>query len=855
VFSINQQLVQSPSHQTQFYKQVAHFQVAEDPILKAPTENADAEKPPQAGKGNTDSGYHGMSEDEMDVEPAIQKPEPLATSEPYSPGVRPSGGHKDVQMSVERSSQGQRTTEGSFHSAKEVPSAKIAPKPDSQEDIDMEGDDDDEALLIPSQSLSKQDQSIKFSQPKSASPPNAAPSISATVLHPEKDSMLEDIHTIDDMRSPSEGSSPVRALVRKSSLTFASLPAREPLATKKSIGARNSRTSHLDQSKMAATSRGSYFGRHTDGKSLGGFRQPQPVEEADGGEEMDVDEESMPPSQLTTEKSIADATMMELHNKSSTQRLHEKINMLGQSQPTRPTKSIPSIAAVTAHLNYPDLPRAESEQLADVLKGHGPLRQTHGPDVQIVADDDEDDWIQPPPQVKIGKPPQVTKRHSTDAMEEMIVKHSINGKEIKPSVASSTKGGSRQASPLRHAAVPARPMNPAVHAKAASTSVVASPPKVARAQGTGHKKSLSISNPALASVQGEAPITTTTPAGTPKAKRNVEGPLNASKAKLQSIMKGARGLFTSSAGISAQAKMETISPPYLRSPGQDYMSSMDENLGGTKVSSSASGIPDPEFNTVGLAVVEAPARRGSTPKKAEGRKTRSSTEKEERRKEKEAKEREQAEEEVSTAQEQERQKIAADAEEKEKERAVAREKLMVKQGENRVAKGNQSQRQTRHSPRKIQYPEELGVGAYDTEVTDRDVEMVDCPQPMAPPPPRDQPQTSQMQKPKDIRRPIKPAKETAPKPKPQPVAIRVGTLSQRVPLSNSALSSTLQDSLPPSAAPPVPKQPSLAKKASLQSLQSSISNPSLKSSVSSMSTKPKALLAAERKKEQVRNPI
>ncbi|KAI9875988.1 MAG: hypothetical protein M1830_007593, partial [Pleopsidium flavum] len=771
VFSANQRVGQSPSHQTQFYKQVAHFQVAEDPVLKVPNEEMDAEKPPQVGKGNTDSGYHGMSEDEMDVDPTIGKPERLATIESSSPRVAPSDGHKDVQMSVERSSQGQRTTEGSFHSAKEPHPAQIASKPNSQEDIDMERNEDDEALSIPLQTSPKGDQSMHLSQPKFALPLEASPITSAEVPPPEKDLVLEDVQTIDDMRSPSEGSSPVRALVRKSSLTFASLPAREPLATKMSIGARNSRTSHLDQSKMAATNRGSYFGRHTDGKSLGDLRKPQPAEEAVGGEEMDVDEEGIHPNQSTNEKPIADTTMTVLHNKSSTQRLHDKINMLGQSQPSRPTKSIPSIAAVTAHLNYHDLPRIGSEQLVDASKGPGFSRQALGPDMQIFTDDDEDDWIQPPPQMKNGKRPQVTKRLSTEVIEEVVVKHSISGKEVKPSVASSTMAGSRQASPLRHAAVPTRPMNSAVPAKSASTSVIGSTSKVATTPGGGHKDSLSASNPGVANVQGEASITTTTPAGTPKLKHNVEGPLSASKAKLQSIMKGARGLFTSSAGISAQAKMETMSPPYIRTAAQAHMSSMDEILGGGKMSEDAFRILDRDVNTVRDALAEAPADPSSPPNKAEGRKTRSSTEREEKRKDKEAKERQRAEEEVSTARGKEKHKVATQTENKVS--VATHEKVMIKQAGNNVAKGSQSQKQIRQSPRHIQKSEELVVEPLETDAVSLDVEMMDCPQAMAPPPSRDQTQTSQMQKPKDIRRPIKPAREAAPKPKPQPVAIRV----------------------------------------------------------------------------------
>ena len=68
----------------------------------------------------------------------------------------------------------------------------------------------------------------------------------------------------DDARSASDASSPIRPVVRKSSLNFASLPAREPLTAGKSMGARVSRTSHLEHIRT------SYYNRPTGGKSLGG---------------------------------------------------------------------------------------------------------------------------------------------------------------------------------------------------------------------------------------------------------------------------------------------------------------------------------------------------------------------------------------------------------------------------------------------------------------------------------------------------------------------------------------------------------------------------------------------------------
>jgi hypothetical protein len=90
-----------------------------------------------------------------------------------------------------------------------------------------------------------------------------------------------------------------------------------------------------------------------------------------------------------------------------------------------------------------------------------------------------------------------------------------------------------------------------------------------------------------------------------------------------------------------------------------------------------------------------------------------------------------------------------------------------------------------------------------------------------------------------LQRPTKPIRE--PTQKSKPVAIKVGTLSQRVPIASSIASATAQDTLPAE-----PKRPGLIKKASTSSISSSNH---FKSSVHAQQGKPKALLAAERKRE------
>jgi hypothetical protein len=199
-----------------------------------------------------------------------------------------------------------------------------------------------------------------------------------TVVHDDVDDQVD---IDDDVRSPSDNSSPVKPLVRKSSLTFASLPAREPLLPKKSMGNRVSRTSHIDSSK----GRNSQMGRYTGGKSLGGSQLAHP--DAHYDDDMDL-EESRPALQREESETT------KIHNKTSTQRLFERINMLKQqneapkrvsqniisSQSSQPqsftsTQSKEDVAPVlAAQPSYPSLPQAAAVQNED---------------------DDDDDWISP----------------------------------------------------------------------------------------------------------------------------------------------------------------------------------------------------------------------------------------------------------------------------------------------------------------------------------------------------------------------------------------------------------------------------------------------------------------------------
>ena len=695
------------------------FKVAEDAV-KAPAVRLQK-------KNNTDSGYHGLSEDDMDVVRVQSSAETneIIRDAPQSP--------LNLHVGSFHQSDDRSTTERSFHSAREEMT---------------------KTHLLENVPQAVDAANIAEPREETSTEPQPEP---MTIDTKAADQDLEEDLVVDESRTPSQGSSPARPLVRKSSLTFAALPAREPLTTKKSLGARTSRTSHLDQSN--------FLGRFTGGKSLGGTKQSDPAED-----EHDMKLGDKPT--LVREESDTDAKT-KLHNKSSTQRLHERIHLLGKSQTARPTKSIPAAASIQP--SYPLLPDTgnQSQKVPKAAENHSNMAQQ-------ADDEDEDDWIQPP-KAMIQRParPLLSKSVSADVMEGIRGKQTISDPDF--GVQRRERSASRAESP--------RPYTGKVDdLRTVSDSRAASPGIYSAYDGVKTFEDVGT----LQAAHGHRFGTSTTPIGSPSSKRYVDGPLSASKSKLQSIMKTAKGLFSSSAGVSAQAKMDLLPP----TEEQSQKPPKGDQLGGN----AASKIQDAAEMNV--------------------RKTRSSTEKEGRNKQHEASEQQAAQKQYGQVQQPENQKASS----KEEIKAPARP----------INTAQPPTKATRQSPRKTQNQEAPEVPAHAEQTT----------QSKAPPAPQAQGRPSQIQRPKDPRRPTKPAKEAGPKPKPQPVAIRVGTLStQRIPLNNATLSSSLQESLPP----PQTKQPVVTKK---PSLQPSASSSSLKSSVNA-AAKPKALLAAERKKEQV----
>ncbi|WEW62009.1 hypothetical protein PRK78_007509 [Emydomyces testavorans] len=747
----------SPLPTSRFNQEISKLAVAKEPLQKPlPTQSQNSNL-----NYNADSGYHGMpDEDRMDVdvipssqatEPAPepekeaeQEQEPQPDSEPERETATQhvddltllAEDHNDKSPSVAR-----RTTEDSFHSARE-----IAPSKENTMDFEYSPSPQRHHLLHSIYPTIQPEKDATLPPPQPVVSETEKPTLSESQEHNTT------LDHFDDIGSPSDKSTPERPLIRKSSLTFASLPAREPL--KKSMGgSRMSRISQIDPSKN------SHLGRLTGGARITQFH----IEEKN----RHFNNTESDPKAPAHEDSDSDARATKLHNKSSTQLLHEKINMLGKTQSMRGTKSIASIAPLTAQqIAYPEIPTSRPEPSGDAWK-----TVTRGDTPKA------DDQPKPLSSPFLVRTSHLAKDHNVD----IIDKH----KATLPSSSQDefeTLGPLRTGTPEQHLPVP-RPL--ISHRKSASaSSVIGSPPPATAESLSKH-----------ATVR-DNPKSSTTPVNSPK---RYEGPLSASKSKLHSIMKSAKGLFSSSASVSAAAK-EAISPNATRSQLTGY----------------------PNIDSVFSKTMSQKPASGS-PVKQEGRRTRSSTEKEERRKKEELKERQRLEEQLEKARDLEKTKAS-------RLKTVQNLPPVTQKLDAVVpppAPGSRS------SPRKLQpAPKPTSREPEPRREEDNKFAVPTLP-------------LNQLKK-KD-RRPVKPTRETQ-KSRPQPVSIKIGTLSQRIPLTLAPSAPSIQDSAP---TPTLTKQLSV-KKASIASSQTSASTSSFKSSTTASSAKSKATLAAEKRDQKQR---
>lgn len=240
----------------------------------------------------------------------------------------------------------------------------------------------------------------------------------------------DDDMDVDEEPTPSEHSSPVKPLVRKSSLTFACLPAREPILPKKSMG----RTSQI---------------RHTGGKSLGASQIVQVID-SQLDADMDVDEDR-PAVQRE------DPETTKTQGKTSTQRLFERFQMLEQHAPPKrisqhilsqssrpsvyhtvsshPKEAVSAVQTTQSQPSYPTLPAEPEEEDAE----------------EEEEEEDDDSWIAAPSKTAINTvKPMANKSHT-------VITHSSPHK-LKPS-------------PIKLTSV----FNPDLSAAAGSTTPVGSP--------------------------------------------------------------------------------------------------------------------------------------------------------------------------------------------------------------------------------------------------------------------------------------------------------------------------------------------------------------------------------------------
>lgn len=421
IFAPNTQAVPTPAKNTAFYDKVTQFQIAEDGenLGTAQRPLSRSKSPQRVGKpGNTDSGYHGMTEDEMEVD-AQTDSETVPSQEYEAQQVPLRDDQAPAQRIADTGDESARTSDGSFVSAKDSISRNASKEQLREEPEDDNGtnpDDDmdvDQEVAAPAADENEDEENIK-PEPDEEEPEAAAA---------EEDQDLD----AEMSHEASDASSPEKPLQRKSSFTFSSLPAREPLTAKRSMGGRTSQMDAPMRNSVLARSLGKSFGAQQleDGEA--------PQERAEEG-----------PTQ----------------GKTSTQLLQERITMLGKTKEPRSSKSIPQSAL------YPQLPQADADEM-EVDEEAAP--QPPPKDAQESAaplDDDDDDWIAP------SKPAQTGSKQP-----ERLPPPTAEAQPARPPMHAKSISTTKLPSPTREIMAP--PKSP--HHKAMSVS---NPNLVSQAQST-----------------------------------------------------------------------------------------------------------------------------------------------------------------------------------------------------------------------------------------------------------------------------------------------------------------------------------------------------------------------------------
>lgn len=759
--------------------------------------------------------------------------EPL-TSRPDDQPEPQSDAPSDVQLGAQ--------SEPRSEARSEAPSDAEAEESDAQSDAEPEAEPEAEPKILPEaqseprseepEPTAQQDALLEAlpealtqpqSEPEPTSPQEKLPEAEATADMDAMDTVLD-----EKEGSPSDGSSPIRPVVRKSSLNFASLPAREPM-THKSTGRRVSRLSQLDQNRT------SYYHRHTGGKSLGNVRP----EESDDDNDMDLDEDDEDEIDTIAPQKAAEPEDAIAHTKTYTQRLQDQISKLGQTQPqsSRPSKSIatavpvrqPSFTATTTPA--PQRSSREKTPMTQATPGAFP-------------EDDDDDWIMPlgtPDNASNTPRPGMLKSYSAEVVEGIAGKATVSGDDF--AAPEPEQPESARKSPQR-LEVPQRAASQLGHHKSLS---VPSLPRLdqqeqTESDGGNVQKTASASNPLRDTVLENTVNVQTSPTKSPTRVVFRESPLKHVKGKLSSILKSSRGLLA-----SAELQMSPSANRFGAHPGSST-ASVD------RIEDKASNPLYPDLSKQ-LADVDAPPSPTRTvpgsPTRPEGRRTRASIEREkaeERKKKEQAKEARRMakqEEELEKAREKERERARIFSQEQERIAALEKQVAAQKEQERKAAATaptpSQPAKLTRASPHKGKAQVEAEARAAKGAQADEDADMVDVP--VVKPPPsahRTAVPPPSVAKGSQIKRPIRPTKESATKPKQAPptvIKVNMGPKQgQQTPFQpNSSVASNVQDPFRSSRMEP----PSLQKKASQFSLKDKTST-----------IRPPALVRAERIKEK-----
>ena len=633
----------------------------------------------------------------------------------------------------------------------------------------------------------------------------------------ERGDKSDDAAEADEVRSPSDASSPIRPVVRKSSLNFASLPAREPLASKKSLGgARMSRASHLDGSRP------SYFSRQTGGKSLGNAMRQSSEDEQDDHDDMDVDDE------ITVQKEDSVA-----HSKTYTQRLQDQISMLGKGPSTgaRPSKSLANVLP-SQQISVPPQNPHQAQPTPEARKP-SPKPKHSVPAPGAFPEDDDDDWIASPSTTAMAltgsKAAPAPVPAPSGVLEALPTKEAASSSEF-------VLPQSRPTSPRKLPFMRERTPN---HGKSVSVPVLPTLSQLdADLDDVVLKKTISVSNPTLSTVT-EQDLAFSPPKSPTRSFRVKDNALKHVKKTITSLIKGSKGLIASSAAISAEGKSAL-----LQSPSTTWLGYQQGPSASVESFKTAENVMYPDLSRQ-ISATSAPL---SPVRSREGREAKD--------REKEMREAKRVAEQLEKAREKEGEKARVFR--KEQEKTAAMEQQVAAAARKEQEKTAQAPALSQSQPFRTPGPPSRNGARSPAKTTkatphtikgqsrqdgsdELDVEMTDVTTTM-PPPSIPRPTTAS-----SIRRPMKPTKEALAKSKQAPTLIRVTTGAQQTHFhpSNSVLASTLQDTLgqPPGSAG------QMNGKASQNSLRGKPSLTGLKTSVSSTG-RPKALDTAAKRKQQ-----